>query len=221
MLYLRNLVYHPTVCPEAILKNINLELSPQQMGLIVGRSGSGKSTLLEILAGLAEKTSGDIRWREQELTPEHLQQLGGLVFQFPERHFCGGTILEELRLGHPEIGQEQITQAMIEVGLAHLPLHASPHALSGGQQRRIALAVQLIRQPHLLLLDEPTAGLDWSMRRQLVSLLKKLKNHWTLLVVTHDPSDLLSIADRCWTLNHGDLQPIENSKLEVKETSHV
>ncbi|OCR02514.1 lytic murein transglycosylase [Oscillatoriales cyanobacterium USR001] len=220
MLYLRNLIYHPTVCPEAILKNINLDLPSQKLGLIVGRSGSGKSTLLEILAGLAERTSGDIRWREQELTSEHLQQLGGLVFQFPERHFCGSTILEELRLGHPEIGKEQISQAMMEVGLAHLPLHASPHALSGGQQRRIALAVQLIRQPHLLLLDEPTAGLDWSMRRQLVSLLNKLKGHWTLLVVTHDPSDLLNIADCCWTLNHGDLQAIDPAKLEVKDTNH-
>ena len=126
MLYLKNLVYHPTACPNPILKNINLELPSQQMGLIVGRSGSGKSTLLEILAGLAEKTSGDIRWREQELTPEHLQQLGGLVFQFPERHFCGGTILEELRLGHPELGEEQINKAMAEVGLGHLPLRASP-----------------------------------------------------------------------------------------------
>jgi energy-coupling factor transport system ATP-binding protein len=221
MLYLRNLIYHPAVCTAAILKNINLELPSQQLGLIVGRSGSGKSTLLEILAGLAERTSGDIRWREQELTSEHLQQLGGLVFQFPERHFCGGTILEELRLGHPEIGKEQISQAMLEVGLAHLSLSASPHALSGGQQRRIALAVQLIRQPHLLLLDEPTAGLDWSMRQQLVSLLNKLKGHWTLLVVTHDPSDLLNIADRCWTLNHGDLQPIDPAKLEIKEAHHA
>jgi len=185
------------------------------MGLIVGRSGSGKSTLLEILAGLATKTSGNICWREQELTSEELQQLGGLVFQFPERHFCGGSILEELRLGHPEITAEQIKDAIAEVGLGHLALNASPHALSGGQQRRLALAVQLIRQPYLLLLDEPTAGLDWSMRRQLVNLLKKLKQHWTLLVVTHDASDLLSIADRCWTLDHGVLQGIDLVKLEA------
>ncbi|MCU0547411.1 MAG: energy-coupling factor ABC transporter ATP-binding protein [Oscillatoriaceae cyanobacterium Prado104] len=221
MLYLKNLVYHPTACSHPILKNINLELPTQQMGLIVGRSGSGKSTLLEILAGLAEKTSGDIYWREQELTPEHLQQLGGLVFQFPERHFCGGTILEELRLGHPELGREQINSAMAEVGLGHLSLRASPHALSGGQQRRVALAVQLIRQPHLLLLDEPTAGLDWSMRRQLVNLLGKLKNHWTLLVVTHDASDLLSVADRFWTLDSGNLHEVDRAKLEPKEASCV
>ncbi len=205
MLYLKNLTYHPPASSIAILKGINLELAPKQLGLIVGASGSGKSTLLEILAGLVETTSGNISWREQELISEQLQQLAGLVFQFPERHFCGSTILEELRLGHPELGSERVKQALLEVGLEQLSIHTSPQALSGGQQRRLALAVQLIRQPPLLLLDEPTAGLDWSMRRQLVALLAKLKQDWTLLIVTHDPGDLLAISDRTWNLNRGEL----------------
>ncbi|MBW4425532.1 MAG: energy-coupling factor ABC transporter ATP-binding protein [Nostoc desertorum CM1-VF14] len=216
MLYLRDIIYHPTACPTAILKSINLELAPQQLGLIIGPSGSGKSTLLEILSGLAEPTTGALFWREQELIAEQLQQLAGLVFQFPERHFCGGSILEELRLGHPELGSERVRQALSEVGLEHLSLSAAPHALSGGQQRRLALAVQLIRQPNLLLLDEPTAGLDWSMRRQLVNLLAKLKQDWTLLVVTHDAGDMLAIADCCWTLNHGELQSVDPKTLEAK-----
>ncbi len=216
MLYLRNLIYHPTACPTPILKSLNLDLPPQKLGLIIGPSGSGKSTLLEILSGLAEPTSGAVLWREQELIAEQLQQLAGLVFQFPERHFCGGTILEELRLGHPELGGERVRQALNEVGLEHLSLSTSPHALSGGQQRRLALAVQLIRQPHVLLLDEPTAGLDWSMRRQLVNLLAKLKQDWTLLVVTHDAGDMLAIADRCWTLNHGELQSVDPTSLAAK-----
>ncbi len=213
MLYIKNLVYHPAASDNPILTQVNLELAPQQMGLIIGPSGSGKSTLLEILAGLAEKTKGNICWREQELTSEHLQQLVGLVFQFPERHFCGGSILDELRLGHPELGAEDVHQALEEVGLSHLCLEVAPHSLSGGQQRRLALAVQLIRQPHILMLDEPTAGLDWSMRQQLINLLVKLKQHWTLLVVTHDAKDLLSLADCCWSLKQGHLTPLDLKEL--------
>ncbi len=219
MLYLKNLVYHPPATPTPILKSINLEIAPQQLALVIGPSGSGKTTLLEILAGLATPTKGKIFWRDQELEAEHLQQLAGLVFQFPERHFCGNTILQELRLGHPEIGSEQINKTLSEVSLEHLPLQTSPNSLSGGQQRRLALAVQLIRQPHLLMLDEPTAGLDWSMRRQLVNLLAKLKENWSLLVVTHDAGDLLSVADRCWTLDHGNLKAIEPAQLEKQQLS--
>lgn len=205
MLKLKHLSYHPPASERAILKDLNLELAPQQLGLIIGASGSGKSTLLEILAGLASGTSGGVYWRDRSLDAELLQQLGGLVFQFPERHFCTNSILEELRLGHPELGAERVEQALTSVGLADLSLQLSPHALSGGQQRRLALAVQLIRQPHLLLLDEPTAGLDWSMRQQLVGLLAQLKREWTLLVVTHDAGDLLAIADKCWQIERGRL----------------
>lgn len=209
MLRLQNLTYHPPATAQPILKNINLELPAQKLGLIVGASGSGKTTILEILAGLAQPTKGEIFWRSKQLTDIELQQLAGLVFQFPERHFCGGTILEELRLGHPELDLKRVKDALSEVGLDRVSLKISPHALSGGQQRRLALAVQLIRQPNVLMLDEPTAGLDWSMRIQLAKLLKNLKEHWTLLVVTHDPGELIDIADRCWTISHGNLQPIE------------
>lgn len=217
MLYIKNLTYHPAATPTPILKSLNLELAPQELGLVIGPSGSGKSTFLEILAGLAEQTSGGIFWRDQELNPDYLQQLGGLVFQFPERHFCCSTILEELRLGHPELSSQKVHEALLEVGLADLPLNAAPHALSGGQQRRLALAVQLIRQPSMLMLDEPTAGLDWSMRRQLVNLLAKLKTHWSLLIVTHDAGDLLKIADRCWTINKGELKVVDPATLAAKE----
>ncbi|PSB11940.1 lytic murein transglycosylase [filamentous cyanobacterium CCP2] len=217
MLYLKDLVYHPAATPTAILKSVNLELAPQQMGLIIGPSGSGKSTLLEILAGLARKSSGKILWREQELTPDQLQQLAGLVFQFPERHFCGNTILDELRLGHPELSRERMDQALEAVGLSHLPMNTSPRSLSGGQQRRLALAVQLIRQPYLLLLDEPTAGLDWSMRRQLISVLAKLKTEWSLLVVSHEPGEMVTIADRCWTMAQGKLVPVDPATLVERQ----
>ena len=213
MLRLQNLTYHPPATPQPILNDINFELPAQKLGLIVGASGSGKTTILEILAGLAEPTKGSVFWRTKQLTYIELQQLAGLVFQFPERHFCGGTILEELRLGHPELDLKRVRDALSEVGLEDISLQISPHALSGGQQRRLALAVQLIRQPNILMLDEPTAGLDWSMRIQLAKLLAKLKQHWTLLVVTHDPGELIEIADRCWTINHGVLQAIEPTAL--------
>lgn len=203
MLSLKKLSYHPPATATPILQALNLELSPSQLGLVVGPSGSGKTTLLEILAGLAEPTAGQVAWRDRELLPEQLRQLVGLVFQFPERHFCGGTILEELRLGHPEISSEQVRHALADVGLSHLSLHGAPHDLSGGQQRRLALAVQLVRQPQVLLLDEPTAGLDWSMRRQLARLLAKLKQEWSLLVVTHDAAELMEVADRSWTIQGG------------------
>lgn len=213
MLRLQNLTYHPPATTHPILKSINLELPAQKLGLIVGASGSGKTTILEILAGLAEPTKGKIFWRTKQLADVELQQLAGLVFQFPERHFCGGNILEELRLGHPELDIKRVKDTLSEVGLESISLKLSPHALSGGQQRRLALAVQLIRQPNVLMLDEPTAGLDWSMRIQLAKLLGKLKEHWTLLVVTHDPGELIEIADRCWTINQGDLKSIETVAL--------
>jgi energy-coupling factor transport system ATP-binding protein len=221
LLYLKNLTYHPAAAEVAILNHIDLELAPQQMGLIIGPSGSGKSTLLEILAGLVRQTKGEIFWRQQELEQENLQQLAGLVFQFPERHFCGGTILEELRLGHPELTTEQVFQALREVGLDQLSLRAAPQSLSGGQQRRLALAVQLIRQPQILLLDEPTAGLDWSMRRQVVNLLARLKQHWSLLVVTHDASDLSDIADRFWLIDHGQLTPTTVKPGETNDSAQT
>ncbi|HIK25041.1 MAG: energy-coupling factor ABC transporter ATP-binding protein [Thermosynechococcus sp. Uc] len=212
MFLVRHLSYHPAATPQPILRDINLELGTAELGLIIGPSGSGKTTLLEILAGLATPSRGIIQWQDQVLTPDHLQQLAGLVFQFPDRYFCGSTILEELRFGHPEIPYENFYRALADVGLDHLPLHTRPESLSGGQQRRLALAVQLVRQPYLLLLDEPTAGLDWSMRRQLVQVLRRLKEHWSLLVVTHEATELQEISDRAWQLENGCLVPLTSQQ---------
>ncbi|MEN9216041.1 MAG: ABC transporter ATP-binding protein [Gloeomargarita sp. HHBFW_bins_162] len=205
MLSLVNVTYHPPATARPILDQISFAVPPQSLTLIVGVSGAGKTTLLELIAGLATPTQGQIQWRDQPLNATDLQELAGLVFQFPERHFCGLTLLEELRLGHPELTLEQVQQVLTTVHLNHVPLHQPPHHLSGGQQRRLALAVQLIRQPYLLLLDEPLAGLDWSMRRQVMQLLQELKQTWALLVVSHDTRELSTMADQVWCLTQGKL----------------
>ncbi|MGQ9838802.1 MAG: ABC transporter ATP-binding protein [Cyanobacteriota bacterium] len=208
MLQVRSLSYHPAAASQPILKDLSFELGLNQLGLIVGKSGAGKSTLLEILAGLARPTQGHITWEGVNLLPSQLRSMAGLVFQFPERHFCGLTLLDEMRFGHPELGEKEIKNALKQVGLDGIPLWGSPNHLSGGQQRRLALAVQLIRGPFLLLLDEPTAGLDWSVRRQLIELLAQLKSMWTVLVVSHDPEELAQIADVQWMLQAGSLLPV-------------
>ena len=205
MFSIKNLTYHPAAAAQPILSNISLQLAPQKLGAIVGSSGAGKSTLLEILAGLARPTEGTICWCDKPLQPRQLRQLAGLVFQFPERHFCGFTVAEELQFGHPELRLEDVKQALAKVGLQDISLEVSPMELSGGQQRRLALAVQLIRSPSLLLLDEPTAGLDWSVSRQAVDLLAQLKQHWSILVVTHDPKYFERVSDLQWRLEGGRL----------------
>ena len=220
MLRIQNLNYHPTASVVPLLWNVSLSLAPQEMGLVVGPSGSGKSTLLEILGGLSKPTSGELFWQGEPIKSDQINKFSGLVFQFPERHFCGGTLLEEVRFGHPELTSDEVSEALKAVGLQDLSLFNSPQALSGGQQRRLALAVQLIRQPALLLLDEPTAGLDWSMRQQLAALLAELKKKWSLLIVSHDPVELLPIADRCWTLDHGHLESVDASELMSKHQAH-
>ncbi len=206
MLKTQNLAYHPPATTTPILRDITLQLKEKTLGLIVGASGSGKTTLLEILAGFVRWSEGGVYWMSQTLDPDYLQQLCGLVFQFPERHFCGSTILEELRLGHLHLDGDRIDQVLASVGLAGISLNTAPHDLSGGQQRRLAIAVQLLRQPSLLLMDEPTAGLDWSMRRQIIDLIAQLKQDWTVLVVSHEPDEFRAIADDIWLLEAGILQ---------------
>ncbi|MEM9153533.1 MAG: ABC transporter ATP-binding protein [Cyanobacteria bacterium P01_F01_bin.33] len=205
MLEVTQVNYHPASASVPILSDISMQLAPSQLGVIVGSSGAGKTTLLEILSGLAKPTSGHIAWNGRPLKPHHLRRLAGLVFQFPERHFCSFSIFDELRVGHPELREADIMRSLERVGLSDIPLERSPLQLSGGQQRRLSLAVQLVRSPFLLLLDEPTAGLDWSVRQQVIDLLAKLKHHWSILVVTHDPETFAKIADIKWRLEAGKL----------------
>jgi energy-coupling factor transport system ATP-binding protein len=208
MLELRSLRYHPATTPEPVLDGVDLQLHTGQPALVAGRSGSGKSTLLELICGLAEPSGGTIRWNGAALNGRQRRWLSGLVFQFPERHFLGLTVGQELKLGQRRLPGERLEAVLRQVGLEGVSLQQAPERLSGGQQRRLALAVQLLRQPKVLLLDEPTAGLDWSVRGEILDLLVELGRERVLLVVTHEPElfeHLVSPSQR-YRLQAGRLQ---------------
>ncbi len=204
MLETLGVCYHPATIPQPILQGITLQVKRGEVCVIFGPSGSGKSTLLEILSGLVLPTKGLVKCGGKPLLPIQLQQKIGLVFQFPERHFCGRTLGEELNFGHehnPWIFREVLRQ----MELAELDLAANPRNLSGGQQRRVAIAVQLLRQPDFLLLDEPLAGLDWSIRAQMVAAISQLNKNQGVIIVTHDRIEFETKADQILHIEQGRL----------------
>ncbi|XP_073013514.1 ABC transporter I family member 11, chloroplastic isoform X2 [Typha latifolia] len=215
----RKVGYRPPGTQNNLLNEVSLSLPEKKFGLIFGRSGSGKTTLLQLLAGLAEPTSGTICVqkygfdRHPTQPPEILsRERVGIVFQFPERYFLADTVLEEVTFGWPRqkadhLLREQLAlklqYAINSVGLNTIPLDEDPHSLSGGFKRRLALAIQLVQTPDLLLLDEPLAGLDWKARADVVKLLKHLKKQLTILVVSHDLKELSSLVDISWKMEMG------------------
>ena len=197
-----DLTYRPASAAKPLLKGVSFELKKGRIGLIYGPSGSGKSTLLNVLAGFAGN----------EVALDNDVKDVGVVFQFPERYFVGSTIIEELSFGwrHSdkiEVRSEFVTrlQAVLEIcGLSHLQLDQKLSELSGGYQRRVAIAVQLLRKPSVLLLDEPTAGMDLPSIAALCKTLKSVKDRSaSVLVVSHDTEMLLQIADDVWEMKAG------------------
>ena len=207
VLELRSRRSQPATAGVPLLRSIDLSLEIGQPTLVSGRSGSGKSTLLDLIAGLASPAAGQVLWEGQPLNLRQRRALCGLVFQFPERHYLGLTVGQELKLGHRRLTGERAAEVLEQVGLQSLSLQQVPERLSGGQQRRLALAVQLLRQPRVLLLDEPTAGLDWSVRHEVLELLANLSRERVLLVVTHEPELFQPWAHRTLELVDGMLRP--------------
>ena len=208
MLELRNVSYQPATAVAPVLCGVSLSLAVGRASLVAGRSGSGKTTLLEVISGLAEPSSGQVLWEGEQLNGRQLRWLCGLVFQFPERHFLGLSVGQELKLGHRRLTAEEAQAALQLVGMEGLSLQQAPEQLSGGQQRRLALAVQLLRNPRVLLLDEPTAGLDWAVRGEILELLAALAQERAVLVVTHEPELFRDVIAGGWRLERGQLEPL-------------
>jgi len=208
MLELNNIRFRPATSERVVLNDINLKASPGEPVLISGNSGSGKTSLLEVISGLAGAQKGSIHWNQEALTRRQRRWLCGVVFQFPERHFLGLNVSQELKLGHKRLRSEERSNVLRRVGLGDVDLRQAPERLSGGQQRRLALAVQLLRRPQVLLLDEPTAGLDWSVRSEVLELLQDLAQDRLLIVVTHEPDLFEEWSGNHWTLREGRLHAL-------------
>lgn len=223
-LYLEDVTYHPAGCEEPLLKNVNMHLGANEMGMVFGRSGSGKTTLMQVIAGLSEANKGNVWITEEELdkglssefppplpASERLRHVG-MVFQFPERHFVGHNIRSELIFGWPNTlaGHQsmlaRVNWALGAIGLVGFDLETPTNELSDGFKRRLALAVQLVRQPSILLLDEPLAGLDWKARGDMLRILSNLKRECSLVVVSHDLRELYPLVDVSWSMEDGVLK---------------
>eukprot|EP00775_Hariotina_reticulata_P001669 gene1669-2012_t len=199
----KDLCFHPPGAEQPLLDGVSFHLKPNQLGLVIGRSGSGKTTLLQLLAGLKERmqqaggllaVAGCVG-----LLPGSAESAVGLVFQFPERHFLGDDVMQEMTFTWPRSVAYWADRQAMAVRMQRV----SHTAVAGGQQRRLALALQLVRAPSLLLLDEPLAGLDWHARREVVALLRELKKEATLLVVSHDLADIAPLVDCAWRMHMG------------------
>lgn len=201
------------------LSDINLEIKDRSYTAIVGHTGSGKSTLLQLLNGLLCPTQGEIQFDEFVLDREtdqkkmkHLRKKVGLVFQFPESQLFAETVLADVAFGPQNFGvsreraEEIAKDKLAVVGLNDAIYNKSPFELSGGQMRRVAIAGILAIEPDVLVLDEPTAGLDPAGRKELMALFETLhKNGMTIVLVTHTMDDVANFADTVYVLKGGNL----------------
>ena len=198
------------------LKDINLEIPDGQFLGIIGHTGSGKSTLVQHLNGLIKAPSGTIYYNGQDIYDKDydLTQLRGqvgMVFQYPEHQLFETTIFKDVCFGPKNQGLDQKTvelrafEALHNVGFPEELYDASPFDLSGGQKRRVAIAGVLAMKPQVLILDEPTAGLDPAGRDEILGLISKMHKELgiTIILVSHSMEDVAQYVDRILVMNGG------------------
>lgn len=200
------------------LKNINLKIEDGEFLGIIGHTGSGKSTLIQHLNGLTKATSGAIYYNGADIYDEdyNLKELRtkvGLVFQYPEHQLFETTIFEDVCFGPKNQGltkeeaQLRAYAALKSVGLPEEVYYHSPFDLSGGQKRRVAIAGVLAMQPEVLILDEPTAGLDPKGRDEILDQVAKLHRERgiTVILVSHSMEDVAKYVGRIIVMNQGEV----------------
>lgn len=214
------------------LNNIDLEIQPGERVGVVGQTGSGKSTLMQHLAGLLKPTSGRVLL---DGVPAHARSAAararrrriGIAFQYPEEQIFEQTVFREIAFGPRNMGvkekdlPERVRWALSLVGLASSPiLNRSPFTLSGGETRRLALASVLATRPRVLILDEPTAGLDPRGRATLIESISTwpCDQEITLIIVSHDLASLASAVNRIIMLQEGEVEADGPAKSVLSDT---
>ena len=203
----------------AALSDVSLTIEDSSYTAIIGHTGSGKSTILQLLNGLLVPTKGSVRVFDTLITPtsvnkqiRQIRKQVGLVFQFAENQIFEETVLKDVAFGPQNFGvsveeAEAIAREKLAlVGIDESLFERSPFELSGGQMRRVAIAGILAMEPRILVLDEPTAGLDPIGRKELMTLFKKLhQDGITIVLVTHLMDDVAEFADQVYVMEKGKL----------------
>lgn len=201
------------------LEDVSFQLEPGEFAAVIGHTGSGKSTLMQQLNGLLRPDSGKITVGEVCITDPstkmtEVRRKVGLVFQYPEYQLFEETVAKDVAFGPKQVGMtgeklDRVVEESIRLtGLDYEEVkERSPFELSGGQKRRVAIAGVLAMKPEILILDEPTAGLDPSAHRDVLELIRRIhrKERMTILLVSHNMGDIAELADRVLVMNRGKL----------------
>lgn len=196
------------------IENVNLEINEGEFIGLIGHTGSGKSTLIQHLNGLLEPTEGRIyidgedMWADKSKIRDFRFKVG-LVFQYPEYQLFEETVYKDIAFGPKNMGldekeiEKRVFESAIAVGLAPELIEKSPFELSGGQKRRVAIAGVLAMEPRVLILDEPTAGLDPYGREVILNLIKKYheEKNKTIIWVSHSMEDIARFAEKVLVMN--------------------